>query len=89
ADKLAWRQEFQASGIPFHSTNSDYELLLKWVDETPRFLSSRKGLLTVSLSLAAVSSLALGWFLYHFLFHLRDLTGIHLLPLIGMSIVNA
>ncbi|MGX5856446.1 MutS-related protein [Dyadobacter jiangsuensis] len=89
ADKLDWRQEFQASGIPFHSTNSDYELLLKWVDETPRFLSSRKGLLTVSLSLAAVSSLALGWFLYHFLFHLRDLTGIHLLPLIGMSIVNA
>ncbi len=89
AEKLDWRQEFQASGMPFHATNSDYEMLLKWVEETPQFLSSRKRLLAISLSLAALSSLALGWFLYHLLFHVRDLAGFHLLPLIGMSIINA
>ncbi|PSL23591.1 MutS-related protein [Dyadobacter jiangsuensis] len=89
ADKLDWRQKFQASGMPFHSTNSDHDLLLKWIEEAPQFLPSRKRLLTTSLSLAVVSSLALGWFLYHFLFHLRDLTGIHLLPLIGIAIINA
>lgn len=89
AEKLDWRQEFQASGMPFHSANSDYDLLLKWIEETPHFLSSRKRLLTVCLSLATFSSLALGWFLYHFLFHLRELTGIHLFPLIVILAVNA
>ncbi|MBO9612593.1 MAG: DNA mismatch repair protein MutS [Dyadobacter sp.] len=89
AGKLDWRQKFQASGMSFESTNSDYELLLKWVAEEPWFLSSRKTLRAVSLSLAAASSMALGYFVYHFLFHLPDLTARHLLPLVLTLIINA
>jgi hypothetical protein len=89
APKLDWRQDFQVSGMQFESTSSDYQLLLKWVEEPPQFLPSRKRLLTISLSLAAVSSAALAYFLYHFLFHLNELSGIHLLPLILSSVVNS
>lgn len=89
APKLDWRQEFQVSGMQFETTNSDYQLLLKWVEQQPQFMPSRKRLLTISLSLAAVSSAALAYFLYYFLFHLRDLSGIHLLPLTLTLIINS
>ncbi|MGN7885357.1 MutS-related protein [Dyadobacter endophyticus] len=89
APKLDWRQEFQVSGMQFETTNSDYQLLLKWVEQQPQFMPSRKRLLTISLSLAAVSSAALAYFLYYFLFHLRDLSGIHLLPLALTLIINS
>ncbi|WP_342086417.1 MutS-related protein [Dyadobacter sp. OTU695] len=89
APNLDWRQDFQVSGMQFETTKSDYQLLLKWIEEPEQFLSSGKRLLTVSLSLAALSSAALAFFLYHFLFHLRDLSGIHLLPLILTSVINS
>ncbi len=89
AAKVDWRQEFQAAGMPFDAKNSDYELLVKWVHEAPEFLPSRKKLLNVSISLGVVSSLALAYFLYHFLFHLRDLTFVHLAPLLLSAIVNS
>lgn len=89
AANLDWRQDFQVSGMQFETTKSDYQLLLKWIEEPEQFLSSGKRLLTVSLSLAALSSAALAFFLYHFLFHLRDLSGIHLLPLILTSVINS
>lgn len=89
APKLDWRQDFQVSGMQFESTNSDVQLLLNWIEEPAQFLASRKQLLTVSLSLATVSSIALAYFLYQFLFHLPNLSGIHLLPLVLSSIVNS
>ena len=89
AAKIDWRQEFQASGMQFESTNSDYDLLLKWIEEPAQFLPSRKNLFTISLSLATVSSIALAYFLYHFLFHLPELSGIHLLPLVLTQIINS
>lgn len=84
-----WRQDFQVSGMQFESAKSDYQLLLKWVEEPSQVLSSRKQLLATSLSLAVIASAALAYFLYHFLFHLHDLSGIHLLPLILISIINS
>lgn len=89
AAKLDWRQDFQVSGMQFESTKSDYELLLKWVEEPPQFLPVRKRLLTISRLLAAVSSTALLYFLYHFLFHLRDLSGVHVLPLVLTLVINS
>ncbi|SEJ61351.1 MutS domain III [Dyadobacter sp. SG02] len=89
AAKVDWRQEFQVSGMQFESTKSDYELLLKWVEEPVQFLSSRKKLLTTSVLLGIVSTVALAYFLYYLLFHLRELSGIHLLPLVLMLVVNS
>lgn len=89
APMVDWRQEFQVSGMQFESANSDYELLLKWIEEPAQFLPSRKSLLTISMSLGAISSMALAYFLYHFLFRLRDLSGIHLLPLVLILVINA
>lgn len=65
--------------MQFESANSDYEELLKWIEEPPQLLPSRKQLLTASLPLAAASTAALLYFLYHFFFHLRDLSGGHIL----------
>ncbi|SDF41902.1 MutS domain III [Dyadobacter soli] len=87
--KLDWRQEFQVSGMLSETTNSDHEMLLKWVEEPVKFLPSRKQLLTISIPLAAASSVALLYFLYHFFFRLQDLSGSHLLPLVLTLIVNA
>lgn len=89
APMVDWRQEFQVSGMQFDSANSDYELLLKWIEEPAQFLPSRKSLLTISASLGAISSIALAYFLYHLLFDLRDLSGIHLLPLVLILIINS
>lgn len=89
AREVDWRQEFQVSGMQFESGKSDYQLLLKWLEEPAQFLPSRKKLLTISLPLAAISSVALGYFLYHLLFRLHDLSGMHLLPLVLMMIINS
>lgn len=89
APMLDWRQDFQVSGMQSEPSVGDNDLLLKWIEEPPHFLASRKQLLAVSLTLGAASSTALIYFAYHFLFHLQDLSWAHILPLAITVLVNA
>ncbi len=89
AAKLDWRQDFQASGMQFESTNSDYATLLKWMEEPPQFLASRPKLMRTSLLLGAISTVALAYFLFHFLFRLPELSGFHLMPLVVTLVINS
>lgn len=84
-----WRQAFQAAGMPFETTKSSYDLLLKWIEEPPQFLPAQQRLRTISMALAAAASLALLYFLFHFLFHLQELSFMHLLPLVLTVAVNS
>ncbi len=63
--KLAWRQEFQASGRHFTNSQSDFRKLLAWLDEPVQLLPYATKYLAVSIILALLTTLSL---LYHFRF---------------------
>ncbi|MCF0069837.1 DNA mismatch repair protein MutS [Dyadobacter sp. CY261] len=87
--QLDWRQNFQSSGMRFESANSNYEILIKWLEEPPQLLASRQRLRTISLVLGTLSTFALLYFVYNLTMHLQELSGLHLLPLIVMSVINS
>ena len=85
APKLAWRQEFQASGKHFTNTQSDFRKLLAWLEEPVQLLPHRAKYLTISVILAVLTTLAL---LYHMRFAYASDFLLNSLPLIVMVIVN-
>ncbi|KAA9356413.1 MutS-related protein [Larkinella humicola] len=63
--KLDWRQDFQATGMPFLNAKSDFASLLAWVEKPVQLLPNQSKYLFVSLLLAVVSTSAAVAFLVH------------------------
>jgi len=59
--KLTWRQEFEAAGLPFANTDSEYQKLLNWVTSDNQLLSKRNIYPIGSVALG-VLALTLGLF---------------------------
>jgi len=83
--QLAWRQEFQASGMHFTNAKSDYRKLLNWLETPTQLLLYRNKYLVASITLAVITTAAL---LYHFLYAYTSGFIVHTFPLIVMLIVN-
>ncbi|WP_424582891.1 MutS-related protein [Tunicatimonas sp.] len=83
--QLAWRQEFQASGMHFTNAKSDYRKLLDWLETPTQLLLHRNKYLIASIALAVLTTAAL---LYHFLYAYTSGFIVHTLPLIMMLIIN-
>lgn len=91
APQVEWRQEFQASGMPFINTKSSYEKLVKWI-EAPAGLLPRRTMylaIAITLGLVATATAALGiHHLFLFLFLNEPLSVVYLLPIAINLIVN-
>ena len=60
--KLEWRQQFQASGMPFTNAKSDYNKLLAWLEKPVQLLPHQSKYLTISILLAILfTSAAAYW----------------------------
>ena len=90
AQKLDWRQDFQASGMHFQNKKSDYYKLLDWVAAPVVLLKHRRLYLAVAIILSVLSLLGF----YFFMINLVSLTlnssnwYIYLLPLITVLFIN-
>jgi len=65
AQKLDWRQDFQASGMHFQNKKSDYYNLLAWVEAPVVLLKYRRIIIAVAILLSVLSLLGLYFFLNH------------------------
>jgi len=63
AEKLAWRQEFQASGMHYENKKSDYANLLAWVEAPVVLIKHRLAYIATALLLSAVTLLVLSLFM--------------------------
>lgn len=59
AQKLDWRQDFQASGMHYKTKKNDYNKLLDWVEAPFVLLKHRRMYIAVAIILSILSSLAL------------------------------
>ena len=66
AQKLDWRQDFQASGMHFQNKKSDYYKLLDWVESPVVLLKYRRIYIAVSIVLSVLLLLSLYFYLPHF-----------------------
>jgi len=79
--KLAWRQDFQASGMHFQNKKSDYYKLLDWVEAPVVLLKYRRIYMAVAIILSVLSVLGL-------YFSILNLRYIYLLPFITVLFAN-
>jgi hypothetical protein len=84
--KLEWRQEFQAAGMHFGHTKSDYNKLLAWIEKPIQVLPRRSRYLIAIIPLSIVSTWAAINFFIQFLM-LGNFEGI--IPLAIISLVNS
>lgn len=54
--KLAWRQDFQASGMHFRNTKSDYNKLLAWIEKPVELLPNKSKYLLACILLSLLST---------------------------------
>jgi len=66
AQKLDWRQDFQASGMHFQNKKSDYYKLLDWVEAPVVLLKNRRLYMAVAIILSVLSLLSLYFYIPHF-----------------------
>lgn len=91
AGKLAWRQEFQAAGMPFVNPKSSYQRLLKWTEAPVALFPKRRQYLALAvvLGLAATSAAIVG--IGHIILCLFSISAFsfqYLLPLVGCILIN-
>ncbi len=55
---LKWRQELQVAGLPFVNSKSDYQKLLKWVEQDNQLLPKQSKYLLSSIALAVLSTVS-------------------------------
>lgn len=60
--EVEWRQHFQASGLPFNNTKSNYSRLLAWLDIPVTLLPNQTSYLLLCIPLALLATLAAGYF---------------------------
>lgn len=82
AQRLDWRQDFQASGMHYQNKKSDYNKLLEWVAAPAVLLKYRQIYIATAIILSVLSLLGL----YFSILYLRY---IYLLPFISVLIVNS
>ena len=82
---LEWRQDFQASGMHFGNSRSDYNKLLSWIEKPVQLLPNKIKYLIACLVLGILSSAAL---YHHFLYAYTSGYIIHTLPLLIILLVN-
>ena len=83
--QVAWRQDFQASGMHFANAKSDYQTLLAWLENPVRLLPHQTKYLIAAVVLALLSTIA---FVYHLLFAYASDFIVNTLPLIAILVVN-
>lgn len=54
--KLEWRQDFQASGMHFKHTNSDYNKLIDWIEKQIKLLPHQSKYLMIVIPLSILST---------------------------------
>jgi len=86
AQKLEWRQDFQASGMHFQNTKSDFYKLLDWVEAPTALLKHRLMYIAAAIVLSVLSLLAV----FFFLINLDSSKGyIYFLPLVAVLFLNS
>jgi hypothetical protein len=85
AGMLDWRQDFQATGMHFVHKKNDYNKLLTWARKPIRLLPRQSRFMMAVIPLSVLSTIALGYFIFEFLY-LGNFTGI--IPLAIISIIN-
>ena len=91
APKMDWRQQFQATGMPFVNPKSSYTQLVNWAETLPDLLPQRTRYLTISilLGLTATLTVTLGMRqLMLYLFASQPLPVMYLLFMIISLIIN-
>ncbi|WP_461101465.1 MutS-related protein [Spirosoma koreense] len=89
--KLDWRQEFQASGMPFTNVRNKYDQLLSWVEKPVQLLPRQRAYVLLGIGLACLAISAATLFIRH-LIQFAYLGGSfsigYLLPLILALLIN-
>ena len=83
--KLDWRQHFQALGMHFKNSKSDYNKLLAWIEKPVKLLPNQSKYLIVCISLSVLSTLAVFYYIIH-AYSTDSFT--YLIPLIVILSVN-
>jgi DNA mismatch repair ATPase MutS len=84
--KVEWRQDFQAAGMQFQQTKSDYKNLLAWIEEPVELLPDRSRFLMSVVPLTILSTAALFYFIIQF-FAFKNIAGI--IPVTIIGLINA
>lgn len=83
---LEWRQDFQASGMHYSNTKSDYRKLLEWLEKPEQLLPHEKQYIYVSIFLGILSTVTL---IFHFIYAYTSGYILHTLPLVFVLIINS
>ena len=83
--KLDWRQHFQALGMHFKNSKSDFNKLLAWIEKPVKLLPNQSKYLIVCISLSVLSTLAVFYYIIH-AYSTDSFT--YLIPLIVILSVN-
>lgn len=83
--KLDWRQHFQASGMHFKNTKSDYNKLLAWIEKPVQLLPHQSKYLITCILLSVLSTFAAVYYFFH-AFQADSFT--YLIPLFVILSVN-
>jgi hypothetical protein len=81
-----WRQDFQAAGMHFQQTKSDYKKLLAWIEKPVQVLPRQAKFLMAVIPLALLSTSATVYFIIQF-FIMGNPLGI--VPVMVMGLINA
>ena len=81
--RLAWRQDFQASGMHFRNPKSDYQKLLLWIEKPVQLLPHQSKYLMVSILLSVLSTGAAAYWIMHV-----SSSGTSIIPLLIILLVN-
>ena len=87
--KLDWRQDFQASGMFFSNTKSDYAKLLDWIEKPVKLLHQRAKYLATGVLLSIISTSAAAYFIYGLLSDQERFSIAHAFPLIISLFINS
>ncbi|MDW5290352.1 MutS-related protein [Formosa sp. PL04] len=63
--KLEWRQDFQASGLPFQNKKSDYSKLLAWVEQPVALFKNRYLYIAIAIVLPLILLVCAYFFYVH------------------------
>ena len=83
--KLEWRQDFQAAGMQFQQTKSDYKKLLAWIEKPVTLLPARANFLMAVIPLTILSTAAAIYFVSAFMV-MGNPAGI--VPVVVISLIN-
>ena len=87
--KLDWRQDFQAAGLPYQNSKSDYNKLLQWIEKPAELLPRKLRYRVISIVLAILSSISTGYFIYGLAYFIEDFSAKFVIPLFVTLFINS